>query len=306
MRLAITGATGFIGRYLVADRLARGDQVVALGRDAATLAELAGPGVTAAATDYGRDGLGQALEGVDAVVHLAGRRSARQDDPQALAPFLAPNLAALEALWFAARDGGAKDFVFASSIAVYSIDNAAPFRETDPALPLNPYGLSKRMGEQALALWSRAGGPRATGLRFAAVYGHGERISAVLMKFADAAMHKRPLTLKGNPNVNVDQLYVRDALAAIDAALRPGHAGGVFNIGAGRSFTLAEMAEAANIAFHNPDNLVRDGVIEAPLERRFMDIFAAEETLGWRPAFTLASALTDFHDTWRAAETANA
>ena len=298
MKVAITGASGFIGRYLTADRIARGDQVVALGRDAATMAELEALGAEVATTNYSRDGLEEALSGVDAVVHLAGRRSQREDDPQTLEPFLGPNVSALEALWFASKAAGVKDFVFASTVAVYSAGNRAPFVETDTPLPLNPYGLSKRMGEEALELWSRTGGPRMTALRFAAVYGHGERISAVLMKFADAAMRKQPLTLKGNPNINIDQLYVRDAVGAVDAALSGDHEGGVFNIGAGRSFSLAEMAEAANAGFHNTEAIRREDIAEAPVERRFMAIDAAAQALAWKPTFTLDTALADFHDTW--------
>ena len=81
MRVAVTGASGFIGRYLVPALAAEGHEVVALGRQAEGLAPLKGEGVTVRATDYGAGRLADALEGVEAVVHLAGRRSQRDDDP---------------------------------------------------------------------------------------------------------------------------------------------------------------------------------------------------------------------------------
>ena len=117
MRVAVTGASGFIGRYLVPALAAGGHEVVALGREAGGLAPLQGDGVTVRATDYDAGDLADVLKGVDAVVHLAGRRSQRDDDPLSFRPFAETNLNLLETLFFAARDVGASRFVQASTIA---------------------------------------------------------------------------------------------------------------------------------------------------------------------------------------------
>ena len=302
MRVAVTGASGFIGRYLVPALAAGGHEVVALGREAGGLAPLQGDGVTVRATDYDAGDLADVLKGVDAVVHLAGRRSQRDDDPLSFRPFAETNLNLLETLFFAARDVGASRFVQASTIAAYSAANAIPYLETDNPVPLNPYGLSKLASEQLLTLWGGKTGVRTTSLRLAASYGYGERVSAVLMKFADAAWRRHTLTVRGNGRIGIDQIYVRDVVRAFVAALAPDAPGGVFNVGAGRVFSLLEMAEAVNAAFGNDGNLRIEDPQDGPAPAPHMSIEAARQGLGWKPEFSLERALRDFYETWRAAE----
>src|SRR5262245_61636513 len=72
MRVTITGATGLIGHALATRLIARGDQVVALGRDAGRVAARL-PRARALAWDVSAGPPpAEALDGVDAVVHLAG------------------------------------------------------------------------------------------------------------------------------------------------------------------------------------------------------------------------------------------
>ena len=302
MRIAVTGASGFIGRYLVPALAAGGHEVVALGRDAEGLTPVAGEAVRVHATDYGAADLARALKGVNAVVHLAGRRSQRDDDPLSFRPFAETNLDLLETLFFAARDAGVATLVQASSIAVYSPANAAPYAETDLPVPLNPYGLSKLTSEQLLALWGGKTGLRTTSLRLAASYGYGERISAVLMKFADAAWRRQVLTVRGNGRIGIDQIYVRDVVRAFVAALAPDAPGGVFNVGAGRVFSLLEMAETVNAAFGNDGNLRIEDPQDGPAPAPHMSIEAARQALGWEPRWPLERALRDFFETWRASD----
>lgn len=301
MKVAVTGATGFIGRYLVRALADAGWEVIALGRDADRLRTLEAPGVRSFPTGYGED-LAAALEGAEAVIHLAGRRSQRSDDPLSFKLFSVSNLELLETLVFAARDAGVSTFVLASTIAVYSVANTVPFAETETPVPLNPYGLSKLAGEQLLSLWGRELGMRTTSLRLAASFGYGERVSAVLMRFATEARAGQTLTVRGNGRTGIDQIYVRDVVRAFEACLSRKAPGGVFNIGAGRVFTLLEMAEAVNEAFGNVGNLRVEDPRGGDAPRPYMSIEAARRHLGWSPQWPLERALRDFCQTWRAAE----
>jgi nucleoside-diphosphate-sugar epimerase len=278
--VAVTGASGFIGRYLADELRAAGLTPRTLGRGAGTDRQ----------TDYRRDSLTAALQGASAVVHLAGRRMTREDAPLDLAPFWEPNVALIADLVGAARDAGVGAIVLASTVAVYSGAESLPWREDGPTRPVNAYALSKLMAEQHLELLTRSHGPRAVSLRLAAVYGHGEKGTPALMKFAGQAAAGQTLVLTGNPNYTIDQIYVQDVTAAILAALtRPVR--GVFNIGGGRGWRVAEIVETANAVWDNAGNLRDESSAADPLPELAMDITRAARELGWRPGFDLRAGL---------------
>lgn len=296
MRVAITGATGFIGRNLVPALQGSGHDVVGIGRSPMGREALAASRGRYEVTDYSRDDLARKLVGVDAIIHLAGRRSQRSDAPLTVAPFINANIGLLETLLDAASSSGVQRFIFASSIAVYSSANSSPYCEGDRVLGLNPYGLSKIAGEALVDLWARAGQMRTTVLRLAAGFGYGERPSAVLMRFLDQATRGDPLIVRGNRNLGIDQVYSRDIVAAFEAALHANTCQGLFNIGAGRAYTLGEMALAVNDVFGRRSGVQFDDVPASDAPAPYMNINAAAEGLGWRPEWPLERALADFHD----------
>ena len=143
--VAVTGASGFIGGYLVEALAAAERMPISLGRGGR------GPqGAAHRRTDYSRESLCEALSCVDALVHLAGRRMTREDDPTDPSPFFEPNVLVVKNLVEAAREVGVSRIVFASTIAVYTPTGDAPYREDACPRPLNAYGLSKLMAEHFL------------------------------------------------------------------------------------------------------------------------------------------------------------
>lgn len=299
MRIAVTGAGGFIGRYLVPSLARQDHNVVALGRQEAGLSHLAGVNATVIASDYSQASLVDALSGVDAIVHLAGRRTQREDPALAVSPFVEANILLTERLLRAAQDCGVRKVVMASSIAVYSKRNTLPYRESEGVRGLNPYGLSKIVGENLLSQWSDAVGGSAISLRLAASYGFGERISAVLMRFIDRAARGEPLVVDGAVNMAIDQLYVRDAVSAITQALSADVSGN-FNIGAGQAFTLKDMALATSKAFGSVSKVHLNGPVLSEPPAPYMDIASAHRHLNWTPQWSLADALNDISSLWRA------
>lgn len=282
-KIAVTGASGFIGGYLVDALREQGFCPVTVGRDAQSDRQ----------TDYGADSLRAALSGCRAVVHLAGRRMTREDDPMDLAPFLAPNVEAVGQLARAAGAEGLDCVVLASTIAVYSAATPAPFREDGPTHPMNAYALSKLMAESYLEMLTRKSGLRTVCLRLAAVYGHGEKGTPALMRFINQAQAGQTLRLTGNTNYTIDQIYVRDAVGAILAALLSDQARGVCNIGGGRAWTVRDLAQTANEVFENAGNLDRSDAHEAEAVQSVMDLTRAAQLLGWSPAYDLRRGLED-------------
>ncbi|TNF23432.1 MAG: NAD(P)-dependent oxidoreductase [Rhodobacteraceae bacterium] len=287
--VAVTGASGFIGGYLCAALEAAGDRVLRLGRGAPA-------SDTDRQTDYSRASLTEALAGADALVHLAGRRMTREDAPMDLGPFWQPNVAQVADLVEASRDVGVTRLVLASTIAVYSPASGLPYREDAPARPINAYALSKLMAEAHLEMLTRARGPSSVALRLAAVYGAGEKGTPALMKFVGQARAGETIVLTGNADYRIDQLYVRDAVSAIRAALASETRGAV-NIGGGRAWSIGEIAETANEVFGNAGNIRYDTDSEAPMPETVMALDRAAAELGWRPRHDLRSGMEDFRAT---------
>ena len=164
--VAITGATGFIGRHLVRELSRRGYLVRVLLRRpidmqldcaSAVIGDLARP-----------QNLSAALQGVDAVVHSAGVAHGATGVPEADHRIL--NAEATRNLARAAQRVRVGRFVFLSSIRAQTGAVAdGPVTEERPAAPTDAYGRSKLEAEQALAEldidW--------VALRPVLVYGHG-------------------------------------------------------------------------------------------------------------------------------------
>lgn len=287
--IAVTGGSGFIGRYLCAALRDEGYTVLCLGRGAPETQ-------SDRQTDYSKASLTQALSGADAVIHLAGRRMTREDAPMDLAPFWQPNVAVIGDLVSAARTAGVQRIVLASTIATYSIPSGLPYREEAPARPINAYALSKLMAEQHLEMLTRAQGLSACALRLAAVYGHGEKGTPAMMKFIDQASRGETLVLAGNPNYVIDQLYVRDAVSAFLAALH-GDARGPYNVGGGVAHRVADIASVVNEVFDNTGNLRLETDSDAAMPQTVMALDHVRADLGWVPGYDLRAGLIDMRQT---------
>jgi nucleoside-diphosphate-sugar epimerase len=146
--VALTGATGFIGRHLLRDLTARGYRVRVLLRRPVSVPEGAASAVVG---DLTRPmNMAAALTDVDAVVHSAGLAHAMSGAPDD--DYRTLNTEATRRLAEAAAKARVRRFVFLSSIRAQtgpSADGIAS--ESDPPQPTDAYGRSKLEAERALA-----------------------------------------------------------------------------------------------------------------------------------------------------------
>jgi nucleoside-diphosphate-sugar epimerase len=133
MKVAVTGASGFVGQALVAGLRAAAHDVVPLSR--------------AAGTDYENPAaMKQSFRGCDAVVHLAARAHRGGGDDAFASNVQVARLAAQ-----AARDASVARFVLVSSIGVNgNATHGRPFTEDDVPAPAEPYARSKWRAEQVV------------------------------------------------------------------------------------------------------------------------------------------------------------
>ena len=162
MRIAVTGATGFVGRHLTVYLAGRGHEVVPVSRGDWDLTSEASPAAL--------------IAGCDAVVHLAARVHVRgrSGDAAFARTMVAVNQRGTERLAHAAAEAGAGRFVFLSSAAVYGTGHGSRvIDERTPLSPETPYGESKCGAEAALESIGRETGLVTVALRPPLVYGPG-------------------------------------------------------------------------------------------------------------------------------------
>ncbi|HEY3245059.1 MAG TPA: NAD(P)-dependent oxidoreductase [Phycisphaerae bacterium] len=185
MRVAVTGATGFIGRYIVNQLLAEGCSVKAWYRSSSDRGGFARPlpdgrGSEQGALEWVEGELGDArarralVDGVDAVVHAAlhhdrGRFRGGEGE---LLDFVRLNVLGTIALIEAARAAGVARFVFLSTCAVHELVlEDRPLDEAHPLWPSSHYGAHKAAIEKFIHSYGIGKGYDICALRPTGVYG---------------------------------------------------------------------------------------------------------------------------------------
>jgi nucleoside-diphosphate-sugar epimerase len=204
-RVAVTGATGFIGRHLVERLVETGDQVRAIQRPDSRHSAPAGTQVLQARLEVAA--LTEAFHTVDVVVHLAGVVSATRESD-----FFDVNVEGTRAVALAARAAGARLVHISSLAAAGPAPPTAPRSEDDTPAPITPYGDSKLESERVVAstpglIW--------TILRPAVVYGPGDRALLPLFKCAQIGL----MPLVGRASAAYSFVHVSDLVSAIEAAV---------------------------------------------------------------------------------------
>jgi len=264
VHVLVTGGAGFIGanlcRALGADETVQ--RVLSLD-DLSTgrKANLDGVGrvelVEGSILDAGL--LDEALEGIDAVVHLAARPSV----PRSLADPVATHeanatgtLSVLEAVRRRSADRRPQ-VVVASSSSVYGANPTMPKSEDLATVPLSPYGASKLAAEAYALAYARSFGLDVLVLRFFNVFGPlqaaDHAYAAVVPLFLSAALEGRPLTVHGDGTQSRDFTFVGSVVAVVTDVLRRRvtHPGPV-NLAFGSRVSLLELIEALEALVGHP------------------------------------------------------
>ncbi len=211
MRTLITGGTSVIGLAVTDRLLARGDEVTTLARRAGP----AGRNVNEQLDDItDTDVLAQAVEGCEAVIHLA----AKVNVVGPLQEFERVNVEGTRRLLLAAQAAGVRRFVHVSSPSVANDGGSligAGAGPADPSSTRGHYATTKAMAEQ-LALQHRSGGPAVVAIRPHLVWGPGDR--QLTERIVDRARSGR-LAIIGSGGALIDTTYLDNAAEALIAAL---------------------------------------------------------------------------------------
>jgi UDP-glucose 4-epimerase len=284
MRTAVTGGAGFIGSTVVDALLARGDAVTVVDNFASGKRENLNPAATLLEHDIREPFSVEA----DVIFHLAAQADV-QTSMQRPDYDAAVNVVGTVNVLGAAPEA---QVIFASSGGAGYGECAEPATEETPFLPLSPYGIAKKCGEEYLAGWNRIHGTHHIALRFANVYGPRQDAGlegGVVAIFLERLARGEDTVIFGDGAQARDFVYVGDIVGSLLAAV--GRAGGPYNVGTGRDTTVADLhAACARVAGsdraprHEPARL-------GDVQRSVLDAHLIERELGWRPQVTLDDGL---------------
>ena len=314
MRIAVTGATGFLGGNLVDRLIEDGHTVTVVIRDPARAADFAARGIGVLLGDLTRPIEPATREHVDAFVHAAALSS----NWGARAAFLAANVAGTRTALALARLLGASRFVHISSPSIYFrfADQLGIGEDAPLPPPVNAYAESKRAAETIVL---GAADLHPIVLRPRGIYGRGD--VALLPRLIRAA-RRGPLPLLRDGRAVTDLTHVDDVVAAIVATLgaplslkatainvSSGEAVPVRSIveracrqqdvrprfrklPVGVALGAARLAEAINAALPGrPEPIATRYSLGVLAYSQTLDISRAARLLGWRPSISLDEGL---------------
>jgi nucleoside-diphosphate-sugar epimerase len=279
--VAVTGATGFIGRYLVRAVLARGDQAIAVVRSAEKAKQLAAWGATIRVADLAdAPALTRAFEGCEAVLANAGMISLGQYGKQQL---LEVNAKGVENALNAAKQAGVRRVVLTSSVSAYRKKRGGFYTENDPLLDATSkvsrfgwYGLSKALGEAQAWKSCAELGLQLTVVRPGSVYGAWD----------ETGFTSWFLRLLGNPLITIlpthlyiPNVYAGDLAQAVVSALKtPVSIGKAYNLAGDPSVSFWQLLRA----YRQAGGRVPWLTLPFPVPLRYgYDIGAAQRDLGF-------------------------
>ena len=236
MRVLVTGGSGFLGRRVVARLVERGDEVLALQRSSLDPV----PGATPMAVDLAALEPRQLRGPFDAVVHLAARLDNPFGTDYALAELAPTNVLGTMRLLEAVAAVGVGRFVQGSTGGVGSNPPAGQqMHENDAPGPVNPYGLTKHLAEQAVRAY--AWPFERVSLRYFAPYGRA--VSNPLFRHLVECLERGdPIEVGRGGGSKLNPVHADDAVAGTVAAIDAPNLPDVINVAGPTTVTVAELA----------------------------------------------------------------
>jgi nucleoside-diphosphate-sugar epimerase len=308
MKCLVTGAAGFIGSHLCERLLGLGHAVAGLDafvpsydrrvKEANLAACRAHPAFTLYPLDLRADDLTPALDGAEAVFHLA----AMPGLPRSWTDFdlyQTCNVVGTQRLLEAARrTGPLKRFVYASTSSVYgrygSGDEALPTR------PVSPYGVTKLAAEHLCRAYADEHGLPLVVLRYFSVYGPRQRPDMGYHRFIRALLDGGEIVVYGDGQQTRGNTYIDDCTAATVAAVGS-PVGEVYNVGGGETASVWDILGKLERITGRKAAVRREAA--RPGDQRFTAADAGKLTrhLGWSPQVGLDAGLAR-QAAWQAAQ----
>lgn len=263
----VTGATGFIGRHLVAALASKKITIVCHSH---------------ANGDISRDPL--TYSDISHVFHLAGKTFVPESWERPFEFYAVNVLGTVNVLELCRSQAASLTLI---SSYVYGTPAYLPIREDHPVTAWNPYCQTKLMAEDVARYYARQFGVKVAIVRPFNIYGPGQDSRFLLPSLIAQMLDNTDEIRVADLRPKRDYLHVSDLVALLIAAFEK-QAGGVFNAGSGTSVGIAELVEEIGKATGRDKPLRSEG---RPREQEVLDTVAdiakARVELKWQPRVSL-------------------
>lgn len=304
-KILVVGGAGYIGSHMVKMLLARGYDVVTLDNLSAGYrdAMLGGEFVHG---DIANTVLLENLftqHEIDGVMHFASFIQVGESVEKP-GKYYRNNVSNTLNLLDAMVRNGINAFIFSSTAAIFGEPEYTPINEKHPKLPINPYGRTKLMVEEALADYEQAYGLRSVCLRYFNAAGadpdgelgerHDPETHLIPLILQAASGRREAIKVFGHDYDTPDGTCIRDYIHINDLCdahilglerLWRGEGSGAFNLGNGQGFSVQEVIEAVRRVSRSDFKVIHDQRRAGDPARLVADSRKAREVLGWSPQY---------------------
>ncbi len=304
-RVFVTGATGFLGSWLVRDLVDRGAEIVALVRDAVPDSELERTGLLARITRV--DGAVESFDllerslnehEIETDFHLAAQTIVTIANRNPRSTFESNVRGTWNLLEACRRVSTVKRIVVASSDKAYGESPKLPYDEETPLRGTHPYDVSKSCADLITAAYHATYGSPATVTRCGNLYGGGDlNWNRIVPGTIRSVLRGERPVIRSDGSYIRDYFFVKDAvLAYVMLAERmddPALHGQAFNFSNETQVSVRDVTRAVLSAMKSrlrPD--IRNEV-RGEIHHQYLSARKAREVLGWKPKYTLESGLKE-------------
>lgn len=248
MKIIVTGGSGFLGNHMIDALKENGHSIKNID-----LIQSSKPNdenlETIVADIRDKDKMVDLIKDADVVFHFAGLIEAGESvkNPQKFIDYnISGTLSVLEAM----RINNIKTIIFSSSAAIYGEPKNIPIKEDDPAMPINPYGMTKLAMEGLISSYVESHGFTGIALRYFNLYGPGENHQPethAIPNFIKQVYQGENIKIFGNGQHQRDYIHIRDIvdahLKALDFAINNPNNYHYINLSTEKPSTTQEIAE---------------------------------------------------------------
>ena len=299
----VTGGCGFIGSHIVDKLISEGHNVRVIDDLSAQENEKFYYNKKADyyKKDIAKDDCSDIFTGVNCVFHLAAR-SRIQPTVKSPGECFEVNVIGTQRALEWSRMSSVNKFVYSSTSSLYGHQNQIPFNPNMPADCLNPYSMSKWMGEQVCKLYGQLYNFNTITLRYFNVYGPREPIKGeyapVIGLFKRQYREGKNITIVGNGKQRRDFTYISDVVNAnMLAANSKPESSKIYNVGTGKNYSMIEIASMiAEVETLHKDNSFFNFIPERPAEvhETLADIRSTIHELGWNPSIDIRDIINEY------------